>query len=207
MFNVQCEISHVQCTIFNIQCAMFNLQSSILQCAMWKCGWSGNLSARLFLTVSVDRWAGRAHCIKRNTHTPPRSNGNTQTQRHTQTQRQTHIQGVFFNWREQSGAVDLCECQATKVWKANKQMLFLRFIQNLKFKCKDFWRNSNSVEWSEQSGAVDLCECRAREARRADAPKVKPLLSAPKKNTNANCIFLQHTKPLFPNSCAWILKH
>ena len=103
------------------------------------------------------------------------------TQRHTQTQRQTHIQGVFFNWREQSGAVDLCECRATKVWKANKQMLFLRFIQNLKFKCKDFWRNSNSVEWSEQSGAVDLCECRAREARRADAPKVKPLLSAPKK--------------------------
>ena len=35
------------------------------------CGWPGNLSARLFLTVSLDRWARRAHCIKRNTSTHP----------------------------------------------------------------------------------------------------------------------------------------
>ena len=61
------------CSLF--QCSMFRcskFKCSNVQDQVWKCGWPGNLSARLFLTVSLDRWAGRAHCIKRNTR--PRSN-------------------------------------------------------------------------------------------------------------------------------------
>ena len=62
------------------------------------CGWPGNLSARLFLTVSLDRWARRAHCIKRNTST--HSGQTLRIFKHrnickygskTQTERETHI--------------------------------------------------------------------------------------------------------------------
>ena len=46
------------------------IRNSLSHCKL-HCGWPGNLSARLFLTVSLDRWAHRAHCIKRNTSTHP----------------------------------------------------------------------------------------------------------------------------------------